>query len=79
MDSGPRALEMEQRRVSRQRLVMIGLGLTILGAFVLLLAPDLTGPFVQDLPFLAVALAALYTGGILMGFAYGRRVGRRGA
>jgi hypothetical protein len=63
----------ERRRVSRQRKVVLGLGSTFLGIVVLLLAPDLTGPLVADLPFLAVALLSLYGGGILLGIGFGER------
>ena len=67
----------EARRVSRQRKVVGGVGLTLLGIVVLLAAPDLTGPLVHDLPFLAVALLSLYVGGILLGVGFGQRSARR--
>ena len=67
----------ELRRVRRQRKIVLGLGATFVGIVVLLLAPNLTGPLVADLPFLAVALVALYLGGILLGIGFGER-GRTG-
>ncbi|HEV8049412.1 MAG TPA: hypothetical protein VGP88_02335 [Thermoplasmata archaeon] len=67
----------ETRRIRRQRKIVLGLGLTFVGLAALLLAPNLTGPLVADLPFLAVALVALYVGGILLGVGFGER--RRGA
>ncbi|MCI4325924.1 MAG: hypothetical protein L3K00_08640 [Thermoplasmata archaeon] len=63
----------EGRRVSRQRKIVIGLGITFLGLLVFLAAPDLTGPLTADLPYLAVALVSLYAGGILLGVALGER------
>ncbi|MCI4356891.1 MAG: hypothetical protein L3K18_07100 [Thermoplasmata archaeon] len=63
----------ERRRVSRQRKVVGGVALTLVGIVALLAAPDLTGPLVHDLPFLAVGLLALYAGGILMGVGFGQR------
>jgi hypothetical protein len=74
---GETAEASELRRVRRQRKVVLGLGATFVGIFALLAAPNLTGPFVADLPFLAVALVALYGGGILLGVGFGER--RRGA
>jgi hypothetical protein len=78
MDPAPEsdAAQHELRRVRRQRKVVLGLGATFVGLAALLLAPNLTGPFVADLPFLAVALVALYLGGILLGVGFGE--GRRG-
>ncbi|MCI4327356.1 MAG: hypothetical protein L3K16_06965 [Thermoplasmata archaeon] len=74
---GPEAAREELRRVRRQRKVVLGLGMTFVGLAALLLAPNLTGPFVADLPFLAVALVAIYAGGILLGVGFGeRRSGR---
>ena len=67
----------ELRRVRRQRKIVLGLGATFVGIIALLAAPNLTGPLVADLPFLAVALVALYGGGILLGVGFGER--RRGA
>jgi hypothetical protein len=63
----------ERRRVARQRKVVLGLGATFLGLAALLLAPNLTGPLVSDLPYLAVALVVLYVGGILLGVGFGER------
>ncbi len=68
----------ERRRVSRQRMIVGGVGLTMLSGVLLLAAPDLTGPLVRDLPFLAGALLALFLGGILLGIGYGRRAPRPG-
>lgn len=67
----------ERRRISRQRKIVIGLGLTFLGIVALLAAPDLTGPLIHDLPFLAVALGALYAGGILLGVGFGQKNAQR--
>jgi hypothetical protein len=55
---------------------VLGLGATFLGLAALLLAPNLTGALVSDLPFLAVGLAALYAGGILIGVGFGERRSR---
>lgn len=66
----------ERLRVSRQRKIVIGVALTFVAAGVLVAAPDLTGPFVTDLPYLSVALVALYAGGILLGVGYGQRPAR---
>jgi hypothetical protein len=63
----------ERRRVSRQRKVVGGLGMTFLGIVAILAAPTLTGAFVADLPFLAVGLGALYVGAILLGIGFGER------
>ena len=52
---------------------MIGVFLTFLAGLLLLLAPDLTGPLVKDLPYLAGALVSLFLGGILLGVGYGDR------
>ncbi|HEV2429715.1 MAG TPA: hypothetical protein VGV64_07745 [Thermoplasmata archaeon] len=60
-------------RVSRQRLIVLGVVLTLLGGLILLLAPDLTGPLVHDLPFLGGCLVSLFLGGILLGVGYGRK------
>lgn len=76
-DEAPDEVVLERRRIARQRLIVIGLGATFLGIVVLLAAPDLTGPLVHDLPFLAVALGSLYVGGILLGVGFGRRAPRR--
>jgi hypothetical protein len=76
VDDREAALRRERRRVSRQRKVVLGLGATFVGIVVLLLAPDLTGPLVADLPFLAVALLSLYVGGILLGVGFGERSAR---
>lgn len=67
----------ERRRVSRQRKIVLGVLLTFLAGLLLLLAPDLTGPLVKDLPYLAGALVSLFLGGILLGVGYGERT--RGA
>ena len=67
----------ERRRIARQRKIVLGLGATFGGIVVLLLAPDLTGPLVADLPYLAVALLSLYVGGILLGVGFGERTARR--
>ncbi|HXQ95040.1 MAG TPA: hypothetical protein VN864_07755 [Thermoplasmata archaeon] len=70
-DDGPAAEE--TRRIRRQRKIVLGLGITFVGLAALLLAPNLTGPFVADLPFLAVALVSLYLGGILLGVGFGEK------
>lgn len=67
---------LERRRVSRQRKVVGGLGVTFVGLAVFLLAPDLTGPLVKDLPFFVVSLVSLYVGGILLGVGFGERRSR---
>jgi hypothetical protein len=66
----------EARRVSRQRKIVLGLGATLLGIAVFLLTPDLTGPLVADLPYIAVALVSLYVGAILLGVGFGERQAR---
>jgi len=55
---------------------VLGLGATFVGLAALLLAPNLTGALVSDLPFLAVGLVALYAGGILLGVGFGERRSR---
>ena len=67
----------ERRRVVRQRTIVVGLGLTFLGIVAFLAAPDLTGPLVHDLPYLAAGLSALYVGAILLGVGLGRRSAQR--
>jgi hypothetical protein len=67
------ASNLERRRVSRQRKIVVGVFLTILAGIVLLAAPDLTGPLVKDLPYLAGSLLSLFVGGILLGVGYGQR------
>ena len=54
---------------------MLGVLLTFLAGLLLLLAPDLTGPLVKDLPYFAGALVSLFLGGILLGVGYGERTG----
>jgi hypothetical protein len=78
MANGPddAAAAEELRRVRRQRKVVLGLGATFVGLAALLLAPNLTGALVSDLPFLAVGLVALYAGGILLGVGFGERRSR---
>ena len=71
------AADRERRRVSRQSKIVLGVGLTFAAIVILLLAPDLTGPLVKDLPFLAASLGAFYVGGILLGFGYGQKTARR--
>ncbi|MCI4329128.1 MAG: hypothetical protein L3J86_06035 [Thermoplasmata archaeon] len=73
--AGPEA-DREARRISRQRKVVGGLGVTFVGIAVFLLAPDLTGPLVQDLPYFVVSLGSLYVGGILLGVGFGERRAR---
>ena len=58
-------------------MIVLGVLLTFAAVAVLLIAPDLTGPLVKDLPYLAASLVALYAGGILLGVGYGRRPARR--
>jgi hypothetical protein len=65
--------EREARRISRQKKVVGGLGITFVGIAVFLLAPDLTGPLVADLPYFVVSLGSLYVGGILLGVGFGER------
>jgi hypothetical protein len=72
-EPAPSVAAVEARRVARQRKIVIGLGVTFLGLLVFVAAPDLTGPLVADLPYLAVALVSLYAGGILLGFGLGER------
>jgi len=72
----PTPADLERRRIGRQRRIVLGVLLTMGGAFVLLLAPDLSGPLVRDLPYFAVALVALYAGGILLGVGYGQKAPR---
>ncbi|HKV89944.1 MAG TPA: hypothetical protein VJQ43_01970 [Thermoplasmata archaeon] len=75
--AGSETVAIERRRVSRQRKIVGGLGLTFLGLVAFLAAPDLTGPLVHDLPFLALGLSALYVGAILLGIGFGQRAPRR--
>jgi hypothetical protein len=63
----------ERARIARQGRIVLGVLLTAFSGLVLLAAPDLTGPLVRDLPYLAVALVALFTGGILLGHGLGSR------
>ena len=63
----------ERRRISRQRTIVLGVLLTFLSVVLLLLAPDLTGPLVRDLPYLAGGLIALFAGGVLLGVGFGRK------
>jgi hypothetical protein len=77
MDGPSEAATRERRRVSRQRKIVIGVGLTCLSGLVLLLAPDLTGPLVKDLPYLAASLLSLFVGGILLGVGYGEKSAAR--
>ncbi len=73
MASDPGALDRDHRRIARQRKIVVGVFLTILAGIVLLAAPDLTGPLVKDLPYLAGSLLSLFVGGILLGVGYGER------
>jgi hypothetical protein len=77
MEDPAEAATRERRRVARQSKIVLGVGLTCLAGFVLLLAPALTGPLVKDLPYLAVSLLSLFVGGILLGVGYGEKIGRR--
>lgn len=74
--SGESEAEREARRISRQRKVVGGLGITFVGIAVFLLAPDLTGPLINDLPYFVVSLGSLYLGGILLGVGFGERRAR---
>lgn len=65
----------ERARLARQRQVLAGLLVTFGGLFLLLgTLPVGTDPLLHDLPVLVAAVLALWVGGILMGFAMGRRV-----
>lgn len=58
----------------RQALVVLGFGLTALGAFLVSAAlPSGPAALARALPYLAGGLPVLWLGGILMGFAVGRR------
>lgn len=76
MASAVDAAAEERRRVKRQRKIVGGLGLTFLGIVALLAAPALTNALVDDLPFLAVGLGAMYVGAILLGVGFGERRSR---
>jgi hypothetical protein len=69
--------DLERRRVARQGRVVLGVALTMLGAFALLLAPHLGGDLVTDLPYGALGLTGLFAGGLLIGVSYGLRTERR--
>jgi hypothetical protein len=63
----------ERARIARQGRIVLGVFLTAFSGFVLLAAPDLTAALVRDLPYLSVALLALFAGGILLGHGLGTR------
>jgi len=77
METPAEVASREHRRVARQRKIVIGVGLTCLAGFLLLLAPDLTGPLVKDLPYLSASLLSLFVGGILLGVGYGEKTAQR--
>jgi hypothetical protein len=76
--AGTEGAARERRRIARQRKIVLGVALTLLAGLLLLLAPDLTGPLVKDLPYLAGGLLSLFAGGILLGIGYGERGASRG-
>jgi hypothetical protein len=58
----------QRRRLSRPARIGLGLLLTLVGLFFLvLLFPTAPGPLESELPFAAVGIFALWVGGILMG------------
>lgn len=71
----PGSVEYSRRR---QRWVMLGLLLTIIGLIlVALLFPSDPQAVTSDLPYIAAGLVALWVGGILMGLGMGMRVRQR--
>lgn len=69
----------ERRRLARQWGVVVGLLLTFGGLFLILgVLPVASDPLVRELPLVGAGVLTLWIGGILMGFAMGRRAPPRG-
>ena len=69
----------ERRRLARQWRVVVGLLLTFGGLFLVVgVLPVAADPLVRELPLVGAGLLTLWVGGILMGFAMGRRVPPQG-
>ncbi|HEV2450007.1 MAG TPA: hypothetical protein VGU43_06340 [Thermoplasmata archaeon] len=77
-DSPPASAAKDERR--RQRLVMLGLLVTLIGAAALWLGfPIDSSALVRSTPFVAIGALGLWIGGILLGAARSGRRARRGA
>lgn len=76
--SSPPPSDRRSRPFGRKPKILLGVALTFLSGLVLLIAPDLTGALVEDLPYLAGGLVSLFLGGILLGVGYGERGRSRG-